>query len=36
MCETRWVENHDGLLRFKEIHGAIPLLAISITEFVIA
>lgn len=23
MCETRWVENHDGLLRFKEIYKAI-------------
>ncbi|XP_049315836.1 zinc finger MYM-type protein 1-like [Bactrocera dorsalis] len=23
MCETRWVENHDGLLRFKEIFKAI-------------
>lgn len=23
MCETRWVENHDGLIRFKEIFKAI-------------
>jgi hypothetical protein len=23
MCETRWVENHDGLLRFTEIYKAI-------------
>lgn len=23
MCETRWVENHDGLLRFKEIFKGI-------------
>lgn len=23
MCETRWVENHDGLIRVKEIFKAI-------------
>ena len=23
MCETRWVENHDGLIRFTEIYKAI-------------
>ncbi|XP_074027267.1 52 kDa repressor of the inhibitor of the protein kinase-like [Leptinotarsa decemlineata] len=23
MCETRWIENHDGLLRFKKIYKAI-------------
>jgi hypothetical protein len=26
MCETRWVENHDGLLRFKEI--IIPIVEV--------
>ena len=23
MCETRWIENHDGLLKFKDMFGAI-------------
>jgi len=23
MCETKWVENHDGMLRFSEIYKPI-------------